>query len=251
MGFRTFVLQGGEDPNYRNGVLTDIVSAVRAEFPDCAITLSAGELSKEEYLDLFKAGANRYLLRHETADPEHYSRLHPASLSLENRKACLYELREIGYQVGCGFMVGSPYQTVDNLVDDLLFIRQLRPAMIGIGPFVPAAGTPFEDRPAGSAYLTLRLLSILRIMDPKVLLPATTALGTAARDGRVNGILAGANVIMPNLSPPDVREKYRLYDNKICTGAESAEGLEKLKESMRSIGYEITVDRGDNPDFVR
>ena len=245
LGFRTFVLQGGEDMFYTDEVMTDIVSEIRKNYPDCAITLSLGEKSKESYKKLFDAGANRYLLRHETADSEHYSRLHPESLTLENRMECLKNLKDIGYQTGCGFMVGSPYQTEKTIAKDLQFISEFKPEMVGIGPFIPHKDTPFGEHNRGSLEMTLFLLSLVRIMLKKVLLPSTTALGTIHEDGRQLGILAGANVVMPNLSPSDVRKKYLLYDNKICTGDEAAESLKSLKKTMESIGYEIAVSRGD------
>jgi len=245
LGFRTFVLQGGDDPWYSDEKLTDIISAIRNAYPDCAITLSIGEKTYEQYLEYYKAGANRFLLRHETADAEHYSRLHPQGLSAEKRKRCLYDLKKIGYQVGAGFMVGSPYQTTENLADDLLFINELMPHMIGIGPFIPHKDTPFADFPAGKLELCLFLIGILRLMIPNALIPATTALGTIHANGRELGILAGANVVMPNLSPVRVRKKYSLYDNKICTGEEAAECVNCLQNRMKKINYELVVDRGD------
>lgn len=246
LGFRTFVLQGGEDGCFTDAVLVDVVAAIRREFPDCAITLSVGERSRESYQALYDAGADRYLLRHETYDEAHYASLHPPELSAVHRRNCLWDLKEIGYQVGTGFMVGSPGQTMENLADDLLFIRELNPQMVGIGPFVPHHDTVFADRPAGTLEQTLLLLSAIRLMLPKVLLPATTALGTIAADGRERGILAGANVIMPNLSPVRVRKQYQLYDNKICTGDEAAESVAYLRRSMSAIGCEVVTARGDS-----
>lgn len=246
LGFRTFVLQGGEDGYFTDKRLCDIVSSIKGLYPDCAVTLSVGEKSRESYQSLFDAGADRYLLRHETFDFTHYGKLHPASLSAKHRQQCLWNLKEIGYQVGTGFMVGSPYQTAANLADDMLFIKQLNPQMVGIGPFIPHHDTPFRDRAAGSLELTLFMLGLLRLMLPKVLLPATTALGTISPNGRELGISAGANVIMPNLSPVDVRQNYLLYDNKLCTGNEAAESLETLKKTMENIGYRIVVSRGDS-----
>lgn len=248
LGFRTFVLQGGEDPFFSDAVMVDIITAIKSAYPDCAITLSIGERSYESYKAMFAAGADRYLLRHETADAEHYALLHPAKLSLTNRLECLQMLRKIGYQVGTGFMVGSPFQTIDNIIEDLLFIQEFKPHMIGIGPFIPHHDTPFHDKKAGSLEQTLRLIAILRLMLPKALIPATTALGTIAPDGREQGILAGANVVMPNLSPVEVRENYTLYDNKICTGEEAAECIASLRSSLQKIGYQIVVDRGDYKD---
>lgn len=245
LGFRTFVLQGGEDGWFTQERLEEIVHAIRERYPDCAITLSLGERSKESYRRLFEAGADRYLLRHETADEEHYRKLHPPELSAAQRKQCLWDLKEIGYQTGTGFMVGSPGQTAAQLAEDLMFIRKLEPHMVGIGPFVPHHDTPFAAEKGGTAELTLFLIGLLRIMLPKLLLPATTALGTIDARGREKGILAGANVVMPNLSPTDVRKKYELYDNKICTGDEAAECRTCLSRRMEGIGYQLVVDRGD------
>lgn len=245
LGFRTFVLQGGEDMSYSTEDMTRIISEIHQGFPDCAITLSIGERDRSDYQAWFDAGASRYLLRHETANRIHYGRLHPAALSSEHRKHCLYELKDIGYQTGTGFMVGSPYQTTENLAEDLMFIHGLEPAMIGIGPFIPHRDTPFRDFMPGNIQQTLYLISILRLMRPNALIPSTTALGTIHPQGREKGILAGANVVMPNLSPVDVREKYLLYDNKICTGEESAQCRNCLNMRLESIGYHIVTDRGD------
>lgn len=245
LGFRTFVLQGGEDAYFTDERICEIVAAIRREFPDCAITLSIGEKSKESYLRYFEAGANRYLLRHETANEAHYRLLHPDKLSLQNRKRCLWDLKEIGYQVGCGFMVGSPGQTIQILYEDLCFIKELGAHMVGIGPFIPQKDTPFGEQTAGSLEQTRKLLAIIRLLHPHVLLPATTALGTIHEKGRELGILSGANVVMPNLSPKDAREKYMLYDNKIHSGTEAAEGNADLQKRMREIGYELVTERGD------
>lgn len=245
LGFRTFVLQGGEDPALTDERVCDLVRAIRAAHPDCAVTLSLGERSRDSYRALFDAGAERYLLRHETADPAHYARLHPAELTLERRLACLRDLAEIGYQVGCGFMVGSPGQTASSLAEDLKLVERIRPAMCGIGPFVPHHATPFADAPAGSVGLTCYLLSLLRLIDPRLLLPATTALATLDPRGRELGMLAGANVVMPNLSPMEAREKYELYDNKAHAGSEAAEGLAELRRRMGDMGLCVVVDRGD------
>lgn len=247
LDFRTFVLQGGEDTHYSPEDIAGIVSAIKDRFPDCAVTLSAGEWSKEVYQSWFDAGADRYLLRHETADPEHYSLLHPPELSLENRMRCLRDLKEIGYQVGAGMMLQAPYQTTEHIVRDLLFLRGLNPEMIGIGPFIPHHDTPFRDCEPGTAELTIYMIGILRLMFPDALIPATTALGTIDPRGREKGVLAGANVIMPNLSPSDVRKKYLLYDGKICTDDEAAENRANLQKRMESIGYRIDVSRGDSP----
>ncbi len=245
LGYRTFVLQGGEDGYFTDERVCEIVSEIRKTYPDCVITLSIGEKSKESYQKYFNAGADRYLLRHETANEEHYNKLHPEELSLAKRKQCLYNLKEIGYQVGCGFMVGSPYQSMQTLYEDLMFIKALEPHMVGIGPFIPQKETPFADKNAGTLEMTLRLLAIIRLIHPHVLLPATTALGTIRKNGRELGILAGANVVMPNLSPMDVRKKYMLYDNKACTGDEAAEGDVNLTLRMKEIGYDLVCDRGD------
>ena len=246
LGFRTFVLQGGEDGYYTDDRMKEIVSEIRERFPDCAITLSIGEKSYESYQKFFEAGADRYLLRHETYNCEHYAKLHPKELSAKVRQQCLWDLKKIGYQVGTGFMVGAPYQTAKHLAEDMIFIKELNPQMIGIGPFVPHHDTPFAKETGGTLELSLFMLGLLRLMIPKALIPSTTALGTIDPNGRELGILAGANVVMPNLSPSNVREKYLLYDNKICTGDEAAESLSNLKVRMEKIGYNIVVNRGDS-----
>lgn len=245
LGFRTFVLQGGEDPYFTDERICNIVAKIKQDYPDCAVTLSIGEKDKASYQAFYDAGADRYLLRHETADEAHYQSLHPAEMSFQHRIQCLYDLKEIGYQVGCGFMVGSPGQTVDTLYEDLMFIKKLQPHMVGIGPFIPQKDTPFGQEPAGTMEQTLRLLSIIRLIHPHVLLPSTTALGTIHPLGREKGIQAGANVVMPNLSPVAVREKYKLYDNKICTGDEAAECRHCMARRMESVGYQVVVSRGD------
>lgn len=245
LGFRTFVLQGGEDLTYTTDDICRLVSAIKKAHADCAVTLSIGEKTREEYRAYYDAGADRYLLREETADPAHYRHLHPESLSGENRKQCLYTLKEIGYQVGAGFMVGSPGQTVENVITDLRFLQDLGPHMIGIGPFIHAGGTPFAGEADGTLADTLHLLGLLRLLFPQVLLPATTALGTIDPRGREKGILAGANVVMPNLSPRGVRGKYLLYDGKICTGDEAAECRRCMELRIASTGYAVKVSRGD------
>lgn len=245
LGFRTFVLQGGEDGFYQDELLCGLLQRIKKAYPDCAITLSLGERTKESYQSLYDAGADRYLLRHETADAVHYGKLHPREMSFENRMQCLRELKRIGYQTGCGFMVGSPYQTAKELSEDLKFIEEFQPDMCGIGPFIPKKGTPFSGEKAGTAELTCYLLSVIRLIKPDILLPATTALGTIEAAGREKGILAGANVVMPNLSPVSVREKYQLYDNKLSKGAEAAESVRMLAERMEAVGYRIVSSRGD------
>lgn len=247
LGFRTFVFQGGEDPFFTDRLMVELITEIKSRYPDCALTLSVGEKSRESYEAFYRAGADRYLLRHETADADHYGQLHPPELSLEQRMHCLRDLKEIGYQTGAGFMVGSPGQTVESLYQDLEFLHRLKPEMVGIGPFIPHSQTPFREESAGNLEQTLFLLGILRLLLPKALLPATTALGTIDPRGREKGMLAGANVVMPNLSPGEVRGKYLLYNNKICTGDEAAESLQHLKQSMAAIGYEVVVDRGDAP----
>lgn len=244
LGFRTFVLQGGEGI-YKPDFVTQIVKKIHHLYPDCAITLSLGEEEQEIYQEWFDAGANRYLLRHETANKEHYEKLHPKNMSFEHRMTCLKNLKEIGYQVGCGFMVGSPYQTSQTLAMDLKFIETFHPDMCGIGPFISQKDTPFKDEKSGTLNQTLFLLSLIRLIQPNILLPATTALGTIDPTGREKGILAGANVVMPNLSPVAVRKKYALYDHKICTGEESAQCKGCLSRRMTSIDYTIVTDRGD------
>lgn len=246
LGFRTFVLQGGEDPWFTDQRVAYLVKAIKDTFPDCAVTLSIGEREEESYRLWREMGADRYLLRHETANSEHYRQLHPEEMSGEHRKRCLRTLRRLGYQTGCGMMVGSPGQTTAHLAEDLLFIRELQPEMVGMGPFIPHHDTPFQDQPSGTIVRTLHLLAIVRLMLPQVLLPATTALGTLDSKGREKGILAGANVVMPNLSPLEVREKYTLYNNKIHSGLEAANHIRELKKRFQAIGYEIVTDRGDH-----
>lgn len=245
LGFRTFVMQGGEDMYFSDEVIVPLIAGIREKYPDCAITLSLGERSYESYKRMKEAGADRYLLRHEAASEELYKKLHPSEMSLRNRKECLFALRELGYQVGAGFMVGAPFQTTDDIIADLRFLQELRPQMIGIGPFVPHHSTPFADEKRGTLELTLRLLGILRLLFPNVLLPATTALGTIAPNGRELGLMTGCNVVMPNLSPVKVRKKYDLYDNKICTGEEAAECRGCLQRRIESAGYTVANERGD------
>lgn len=245
LGYRTFVLQGGEDVNYTPDRISKLVSDIKTAHPDCAVTLSVGEHSRETYALWRDAGADRYLLRHETADAEHYARLHPPRQTSENRMRCLYDLKSLGYAVGCGLMVGSPYQTPETIAKDLSFIADFEPDMVGIGPFIPHKDTPFAEMEKGSLDTTLLLLGIVRLMLPSVLLPATTALGSIHPRGREMGILAGANVCMPNLSPSEVRSKYNLYDGKLHSGSEAAESRDELTRRMAAIGYRVVVDRGD------
>lgn len=248
LGFRTFVLQGGEDPAQDDDWVEDVVRSLRTTFPDCAITLSLGEKSREAYERFRRAGADRYLLRQETFDAAHYRLLHPAGMSRDNRLHCLLWLKAMSYQVGTGMMIGSKGQTVDHLVDDILFIEQLKPQMIGIGPFIPHRDTPFASEPAGSVAMTLKLISIFRLINPRVLIPATTALSTLMEDGHKAGVLAGANVVMPNLSPLEDRAKYTLYNHKAFLNSEAAEGLQLLCKELKEIGYEVAVERGDYGD---
>ena len=245
LGFRTFVMQGGEDLHFTDEILVDIIKSIKGKYPDCAVTLSLGERSYDSYKKLYDAGGDRYLLRHETADEKHYNKLHPEKMSFKTRMECLENLKKIGFQTGCGFMVGSPYQTSKTLAKDLKFIEEFSPEMCGIGPFIPHKATEFKDFSSGDVELTCFLLSIIRLIKPNILLPATTALGTAEQGGREKGILCGANVIMPNLSPQSVRKKYELYNNKLISGNESAQEIENLKISMKNIGYEIVINRGD------
>ncbi len=245
LGLRTFVMQGGEDAFFTDEYVCGIISELRQRYPDCAITLSLGERSAESYRKMKAAGADRYLLRHETASQELYSKIHPQEMTLDNRIKCLYNLKETGFQTGAGFMVGIPWQTSDDIVKDIRFLQELQPQMIGIGPFIPHKDTPFRDEKGGSPCLTLRLLGIIRLMFPKVLLPATTALGTASENGRIAGLKTGCNVIMPNISPEDARKKYNLYDNKLVSGSETAEGISLLKAEIEEAGYTVSDERGD------
>ena len=245
IGYRTFVLQGGEDPYFTDELICEIVNEIKVAHPGVAVTLSIGEKEKESYRKFKDAGADRYLLRHETATEEHYRFLHPESLSLAHRKQCLFDLKDLGFQVGAGFMVGSPGQRWRHIIADIRFLQELKPDMIGIGPFIPHSDTMYRNEPAGDLQLTLRLLSILRLCFPYVLLPATTALATIHPQGRELGLKAGANVVMPNLSPTEYRERYSLYDNKVCTGEEAAECARCLELRVKSAGYRIVSDRGD------
>ena len=245
LGFKTFVLQGGEDLTYSVEKMTDIIRSIKRAYPEHAITLSIGEKDYDTYLAYYEAGADRYLLRHETANPVHYRQLHPVTLSNEKRKQALADLKRIGYETGSGFMVGSPFQTIEFLADDMLFITELQPHMMGVGPFIPHSKTSFATYPAGTVSLTLRMIALLRMLLPTVLLPATTALGTLDPQGREKAIMAGANVVMPNLSPLDVREKYLLYNGKIATGLEAAESVTDLSKRIKDIGYQIVHSRGD------
>ena len=246
LGFRTFVLQGGEDSFHTTEWIADLVSAIKEKYPDCAVTLSLGERPRKDYEIWYQAGADRYLLRHETASRPHYEKLHPPEQSFARRMECLRDLREIGYQTGAGFMVGSPFQRTEDLIADMRFLQKLQPHMVGIGPFIPHHDTPFADMPQGSLERTLTMVALTRLLLPKTLLPATTALGTIHPQGRELGLKAGANVIMPNLSPAAVRRQYALYDNKLCTGEEAAEGMEGLKRKVSEAGYRIVTDRGDS-----
>lgn len=245
LGFRTFVLQGGEDGFFTDEVLCDLIKKIKNLFPECAVTLSLGERSRESYQKLYVSGADRYLLRHETADEWLYKKLHPENMFLKNRMECLKNLKEIGFQTGCGFMVGAPYQTAEHIAKDLKFIEEFKPDMCGIGPFVPHKDTIFKSHEHGSAELTCYLLSVIRLIHPNILLPATTALGTIDPVGREKGILSGANVVMPNLSPEQVRKKYDLYDNKVSSGAESAMQRKNLEKRMEKIGFKVVTARGD------
>jgi biotin synthase len=245
LGYKTFVLQGGEDPFFTDERIVEIVAAVRRAYPDHAITLSIGERSRAAYEAFFAAGADRYLLRHETAGDDHYRKMHPPSMSLAERKQCLSDLKDIGYQVGAGFMVGTPFQKPEDLLADLRYLEELRPQMVGIGPFIPQADTPFGTFPGGSLEQSLRMVALARLLLPGALIPATTALGTISPQGRERGLMAGANVVMLNLSPRAVRKLYALYDNKICTGDEAAECRLCMEGRIRSFGFEPDMSRGD------
>ena len=249
LGFRTFVMQSGEDPHFSKDFMVDVIRSIKERYPDVAITLSLGERPYEDYKAFYEAGADRYLLREESSNPDHYEKLHPESMKLETRQECLYNLKKIGYQVGGGFMVESPYQKTDDLIEDIRFLERLKPDMVGIGPYLVSHDTPFKDFEDGSFTKTLRLVSILRIVFPYALIPATTALGTVNPKGRELGLKAGANVLMPNLSPKEAKKSYNLYDNKLNTGLEAAEAKKALEKEIASFGYRIVDDRGDVADF--
>lgn len=246
LGFRTFVLQGGEDSYHTSEWVEKIVSAIKEKYPDCAVTLSLGERPRKDYEIWRKAGADRYLLRHETASRHHYAKLHPPEQTFAHRMECLRNLKQIGYQTGAGFMVGSPFQETDDLIADMRFLREFQPHMVGIGPFIPHHDTPFAACPSGSLEKTLTMVALTRLTLPRALIPATTALGTIHPKGRELGLKAGANVVMPNLSPVAVRRQYSLYDNKICTGEEAAECIECMKRRVAAAGYQVVVSRGDS-----
>ena len=250
LGYKTYVLQGGEDAYFTDERMIEIIKEIKKRHPNNAITLSLGERSYDSYKKLFEAGADRYLIRHETASKHLYDKLHPGA-SFEERIQCLKNLKEIGYQVGDGFMVGLPGQTNNDLVDDLLFIKEFKPEMCGIGPFIPQKDTPLGKEEGGTLEKTVIMLAIIRLLLPDVLLPASTALGSVDPLGREKGVKAGANVVMPNLSPVSVRKKYSLYDDKICTGEESAECLDCLKRRIESVGYTISFSRGDHNNIKR
>ena len=246
LGFRTFVLQGGEWGEERSEWIAGLISEIRSRWPECAITLSLGEHPRETYAMWKNAGANRYLLRHETHNERHYHLLHPDGMSVHHRLQCLNWLKELGFQVGTGIMVGSPFQSLKTLVEDIEYLVDFQPQMIGIGPFIPQHDTPFARFPAGTVDMTTRLYAILRLAMPQALIPSTTAIASLSPDGRLRGILAGANVVMPNLSPEDNRKQYALYDNKAALGAESAQGVKKLADELAKIGYHIDWSRGDH-----
>ena len=247
IGFRTIVLQGGEWGEERSQWIADLVAEVKQHWPDCAITLSLGEHPRETYALWRQAGADRYLLRHETRNERLYSLLHPRGMTIEHRLQCLDWLQELGFQVGAGFMVGAPFQSLRSIVEDIQFLVAFRPQMIGIGPFIPQHDTPLARFPAGTVEMTARIYAILRLALPQALIPSTTAMATLAPGGRLRGILAGANVVMPNLSPVESRAKYSLYDNKASLGAESAQGVMQLSRELATIGYSIDWSRGDSP----
>ncbi|MDY4078081.1 MAG: [FeFe] hydrogenase H-cluster radical SAM maturase HydE [Clostridium sp.] len=250
LGYKTYVLQGGEDPYFTDDIMVEIISKIKKRFPENAITISLGERSYESYEKMFKAGADRYLIRHETATKELYEKLHPKA-SFENRRRCLEDLKKIGYQIGSGFMIGLPGQKVSDLVNDLLYVKELNPHMVGIGPFISHKDTPLKDEKNGTLEDTITLIAILRLLLPKALIPATTSLGTINPLGRELGIKAGANVVMPNLSPTSVREKYSLYDGKICTGDEAAECRRCIEGRINRAGFKVEVSRGDNIEWKR
>jgi biotin synthase len=250
LGYKTFVLQGGEDEFYTDDKIIEIIKEIKNRFPHSAVTLSIGEKSYESYKKYYDAGADRYLLRHETASEELYKQLH-SNMSFQNRIQCLYNLNDIGYQVGAGFMVGLPNQKNEDFVKDILFLKDLNPHMVGIGPFISHIDTPLANKENGTLEKTVIMLALTRLFLPYVLLPATTALGSIDTFGREKGLKAGANVVMPNLSPTDVRKKYALYDGKICTGDEAAECRKCIEGRINKAGFSIDMSRGDNINWKR
>lgn len=247
MGFRTFVLQGGEDDYYTDEAMCELIREICLSCPGSAVTLSLGEKRKQSYEAFRKAGASRYLLRHETATAEHFSRLHPPGQRLETRMEALATLKDLGFQVGAGFMVGAPFQTPEHMAENLYFLQEFRPHMVGIGPFIPHQDTPFGKYPAGDSSQTVKMIAITRGILPGALIPATTALATLSKDARMRALQGGANVVMPNLSPNEVRVKYNLYNNKLSTGTESAQMLVALREELERYGRKMDLSRGDSP----
>ena len=245
LGFKSFVLQGGEDTFFTDKVLCGIVSAITERHPDCSVTLSAGERGLTSYKQLRAAGARRYLLRHESASPSHFARLHPVRQTLARRKRALYALKEAGFHVGAGFMVGTPGQTASDLAEDMLFLKEFRPHMVGIGPFMPHTDTPLAHAAAGGTGQTLLMVALTRLLLPQAMIPATTALASAHANGRICGLDAGANVVMPNISPMETRAAYRIYDGKKSFGTETAEGLAALQSELVAHGYRASLTRGD------
>lgn len=251
IGFRTFVLQGGEWGEEQSKWIADLIAEIRQHWPDCAITLSLGEHPKETYALWREAGADRYLLRHETHNSRLYGLLHPKGMTIGNRLQCLDWLKQLGFQVGAGIMVGSPFQSLKTIVEDIQYLIEFQPHMIGIGPFIPHHDTPLRRFPAGSVEMTARLYAIMRLALPQALIPSTTAMASLSPNGRLRGILSGANVVMPNLSPEDNRKQYSLYDNKASLGAESAQGIRALADELATIGYSIDWSRGDSPSIKK
>lgn len=245
LGVRTFVLQGGEDPHFTDERLIPLVQRLKQLYPDVAITLSLGERPKESYQKLWDAGADRYLLRHETADEEHYQILHPKPMQFSSRRKALLDLKEIGFQTGAGMMVGSPGQTMDTLAKDLLFLQELKPQMVGIGPFIHAGDTPFANEPDGDVSLTLYLLQLVRLLLPNALIPATTALATKDEAARMEALITSANVVMPNLTPAEKRADYAIYENKRAFALEAIEGLDQLRQLLEDNQLSLDLSRGD------
>jgi biotin synthase len=244
LGYKTILLQSGEDGGYTIEGLCAIIKRIRSNL-DCAITLSLGEKSFDEYRSLRDAGADRYLLRFETSDRGLFNKLKPDS-SYENRLDCIKNLKKLGFQVGSGFMVGLPGQTYEILADDILLLRELDLDMIGIGPFLSHHNTPLGNSASGTLDLTLRALAIIRILMPDVHIPATTAMGTVEKGGREKALQCGANVIMPNVTPIKYRKYYEIYPNKICIDDAPSDCRACIEGMLKSLGRAAATNKGDS-----
>jgi biotin synthase len=242
-GLKTIVLQSGEDPDFSADVLARLIGSLKDEH-DIAVTMSVGDRNRDEYALMREAGADRYLLKHETADPELFSRLRPGT-TLDGRIRRLMWLKELGFQVGSGGMIGLPWQTVDTIADDILLLRRLDVEMAGFGPFIPHGGTPLAGCAGGSVDMTLKTLAVARVMLPFTHFPATTALGSIDPEGRQRALKCGANVVMPNITPVRYKRLYEIYPNKICVSEEGPiQCLPCITGIIRQSGRSVATDHG-------